>query len=631
MGTPRKPLYMDQAEGYHGEMGNTDEVTLGKLTIDASGVGIDMNSHKITELADATSLGDALAWGQNGAQLGTTTFTGDVDMGHYSILNLATPVNPDDAVNKAYVDALATGLDPHASSIAKVVSGLGTHALKAGATGGGVALPMANEAFDFKVHDPYSATVVTVTFTNEATLAAVATTINNAMQSAFSDTFIYAVVNGANIDLYDKWTGKKSRVNVSNVVEGTPGDLVGKTGISTGTVTGTGFTAAGSGVGKTLTAPTNSASYNTIDGHTFASTGAAQRVLVASEGGDEVTPDVDNGIYYVSALGNGSSTSFTLTRATDCDQSSATEFHQGVYTFVTAGTVFKDTGWSCVTTDPITPDTTANAWAQFSGAPSYTYDQGLIKVVSSIQVDLDSSANAQGQGAPTAARKSGLEFDANSASGKLRVAVAPNGGIQRYQTSPYGLEIKLDGTTLQLSGVGAGLSVKGVPAQFEINGSATSSNVTAANLGTLTAGSSSNADSLHTHSSLVATSAPKVMVPMNGTGGSVAQFDPVYISGTNLIDKADTSPDAKARVIGVAQGVTTITAIQVVVTGIITGAVTGVSGAGFGVPVYLKNGGGLTTDITGVGYAGKRVVQVGICMSADDLFVRIIDYGKKAA
>ena len=649
MGQPRKPLFMNQDEGFHEEMALTDEMTLGKLSIDAAGgTGIDMNSHKITELSPATTSGDALAYGQNNALLGTTEFTGDVDLGHNQINNLATPTEPDDAVTKAYVDALAQGLDPHAGVYAKTVSGLGTNAKLAGAGGGGVALPMAGEKFDFKVHDPYSTTIVTVTFVAEASLAAVATTINNAMQAAYGpgDTFLYARVNlaGTDIDLYDKWTGAKSRVLVANVVEGTPGDLVGKTGIAVAApAVGTGFTfTSGGGPGgtnSTLEAPTDSVAYNTIDGHTFAATGVGQRVLVASEYGDEVTPAPYNGIYTVTTLGDGAGAKFKLKRATDCDIQSATEFHTGVYVFVVDGTKFKDTGWSCITADPISPDVTPNAWAQFSGSPSYTYDQGLIKVVTSIQVHLDDAADAQGAGAPTASRISGLEFDANSAGGKLRVAVAPNGGLQRKQSSTYGLEIKLSDTTLQLSGAGAGLSVKGVPNLFEIGGSATSQtpgglgggNVTAANLNLLTNGSASNADSLHTHSSLVATSAPKVELPLNGTGGTTAQFDPVYITSTsNRIDKANTTPDAQSRVIGIARSVTTITAIPVVVTGVIIGAVTGVTGAGAGVPVYLKNGGGLTTDVT-TGYGAKRIIQVGICLSADDLFVRIVDYGKKAA
>lgn len=633
MASERKPLFMQSPEGYHEEVATTDYMTIAKLTIPTSGaggVGIVMNANKITGAGPATTAGDVLVFGQNNAELGSTQFTSNVDMGHNLINNLATPIAPDDAVNKAYVDALSQGLDPHASCIVKVVSGLGTTANKAGATGGSVALPMAGETFDIQLHDPYG-TTVTVTFTTEASLTAVASTINAAIQAAYGASYTVAFVNGANIDLRDKWTGSKARVTVSNVTEGTPGDLVGKTGISTGTVTGTGFTASGTGVGKTLTAPTDSATYNTIDGHLFASTGAAQRVLVASENGDESTPAIDNGIYTVTTLGNGAGASFTLTRAIDCDQTSLTEFHQGVYVFITGGTVFVDTGWDCVTVDPITVDTTPNAWSQFAGAPSYTYDQGLIKIVSSIQVDLDTTASEAGTGA--AGGSSGLEFDVNTASGKLRAKVDPAKGIRRFAN---GLGIKLDGSTaaLDVGGAGSGLSVAGVPNLFTIGGTATSQTpgtgqVTATNLNTLTAGSSSNADSLHTHTALAATSAPILQAVMDATGGTVAVKDPVFITSTNnRIDEAQASVDASARVIGVAQSNPSGDNYTVVFAGKAAGVVTGLSGVGAGVPVYLGTAGGLSTALPG---ASNRVIQVGICLNADDLFVRIVDYGKKAA
>jgi hypothetical protein len=633
MASERKPLFMQSPEGYHEEVATTDYMTIAKLTIPTSGsggVGIVMNANKITGAGPATTAGDVLVWGQDNAQLGSTAFTSNVDLGHNFINNLATPIAPDDAVNKTYVDALVQGLDPHASCIVKTVSGLGTTANKAGATGGSIALPMAGETFDIQLHDPYG-TTVTVTFVAEASLTAVATTINAAVQAAYGSSYTVAFVNGANIDLRDKWTGSKARVTVSNVTEGTPGDLVGKTGISVGTVTGTGFTAVGTGVGKTLEAPTDSVTYNTIDGYTFSATGSAQRVLVASENGDESTPAIDNGIYTVTTLGDGAGAKFKLTRATDCDQTSSTEFHQGIYVFISYGTVFIDTGWDCVTVDPITVDTTPNAWSQLTSAPTYTYDQGLIKIISSIQVDLDTVASEAGTGA--VGGSSGLEFDVNTTSGKLRAKVDPAKGIRRYAN---GLGIKLDGSTaaLDVGGAGSGLSVAGVPNLFTIGGTATSQTpgtgqVTAANLNTLTAGAVSNADSLHTHTALASISAPILQAVMDGTGGSIAVKDPVYITGTNnLIAKAQASVDASARVIGVAQANPSGSNFMVVYAGKAAGVVSGLSGAGAGVPVYLATTGGLSTALPG---ASNRVIQVGICLNADDLFVRILDYGKKSA
>lgn len=633
MASERKPLFMQSPEGFHEEVATTDYMTIAKLTIPTSGsggVGIVMSGNKVTGAGPATTVGDVLVWGQNGAQLGSTEFTSNVDLGNNRINNLGAPIASDDAANKSYVDALALGLDPHSSCIVKVVSGLGTSANKAGATGGLVSLPMAGETFDLQLHDPYG-TTVTVTFTTEASLNAVATTINAAVQASYGAGYTVAFVNGANIDLRDKWTGSKARVTVSNVTEGTPGNLVGKTGISVGTTTGVGFIAAGSGVGKTLEAPTDSITFNTIDGYTFSATGVDQRVLVASENGDESTPAIDNGIYTVTTLGDGAGSKFKLTRATDCDQTSPTEFHQGIYVFVTYGTVFIDTGWDCVTVDPIAVDTTPTAWSQLASAPTYTYDQGLVKIVSSIQVDLDTIASEQGTGA--AGGSSGLEFDVNTASGKVRAKVDPTKGIRRFAN---GLGIKLDGSTaaLDVGGAGTGLSVAGLPNLFTVGGTATSQTpgtgqVTATNLNTLTAGSSSNADSLHTHTSLASISAPILQSVMDATGGSVAVKDPVYITSTNnLVAKSQASVDASARVIGVAQANPSGSNFMVVYAGKAASVTSGLLGAGAGVPVYLASTGGLSTVLPG---AGNRVIQVGICLNADDLFVRVVDYGKKAS
>jgi len=279
-------------------------------------------------------------------------------------------------------------------------------------------------------------------------------------------------------------------------------------------------------------------------------------------------------------------------------------------------------------------DTTPMKWSQFSGAATYTFDQGLKKVVSSIQVDLNTDADAQTQGA--GGGSSGLEFDVNTAAGQLQVAVLPAGGLERGAT---GLAVNLDGTTLQLDagGLASGLSVLGLPQDFEIDGAAThfddpgsgagKGQVTAPNLDTLTAGSSSNADSLHTHGSSPATEAPKIENTLDCTGGTVSLGDPVYYTATDdIVDEADTT-DAKAKVIGVARTAPSSNLIEVVSAGPCAGVLTALSPAS-GTPIYLKDGGGLTASLPA---AAKRVIQVGIAMNGDDLFVRIVDYGKKGA
>jgi len=48
---------------------------------------------------------------------GTRAFTGNVSLGGFLITNLASPSDPNDAVNKQYVDAIATGIRPHGNVI----------------------------------------------------------------------------------------------------------------------------------------------------------------------------------------------------------------------------------------------------------------------------------------------------------------------------------------------------------------------------------------------------------------------------------------------------------------------------------------------------------------------------------
>lgn len=519
----RKPLFQS-AEGYQEEMAQADSITLGALTMG-----------------------------------------GEIDMGDNQISNVPTPTDPDHAVNKAYVDALAQGLDPHESVIAKTTAEL------------------------------------------------------------------------------------------------------------------TSYVAAGSGVGKTLEAPDSGVGHNTIDG-TLLEVG--DRVLVSMQGGDDATADADNGVYTVTILGDGASALFKMTRATDCDEASDTEFHQGTYVFVTAGTTYENTGWTCAT-DVVTVDTTANKWTQFSGAPGFTYDQGLVKSVSSIQVELDTDADAATTGA--GGGSSGLEFDVDSAAGQLRVRVDPAGGIDR---NAAGIGIDLDGTTLQLDngGAGSGISVKGLPSSFEVNGVATTgANLTAANLDTLVGGVASDADALHTHNGL----APSVHTHahsattgqtandhhnqqhaidgsdhtatglttghvMTATGATtfafqalsaideakrientiatavdtVAVADPVYINGDETVGKARADDPTKSRVIGLIRSGAGAAPqnVEVVESGLCLGVLTGATP---GVPYYLGATGGITATAPAGG--GNRIVLLGYAYSDTDLMVRITDYGRKAA
>lgn len=340
------------------------------------------------------------------------------------------------------------------------------------------------------------------------------------------------------------------------------------------------FTAAGSGVGATLTAPTDSATHNTQDGVLLA---VGNRVLVTTQGGSVTTPDADNGIYTVFSLGDGAGTSFVLTRATDFDQNA--EVTAGAFTFVTEGTVNGDTGWVLVTNDPITVDTTALQFTQFSSTVAYTFDQGLSNTGGSIKVELDTAAGAQTAGA--GGGSSGLEFDANTAAGKLRAAVHATGGLDRSAT---GLEIRLDPTA-------------------NTAGSNPTDSTSAAGLTTLRAPK--------TEQNYIANEAFAVGDPVSWAAG---------VNDKLAKGRADT--DAKSRVVGIAR--TASTALNDTAAIVSEGVATGVlTGATAGDPYYLQDTGGVGTFAAVT--AGKRVIRLGFAKNATDLFVDIMDLGKKAA
>lgn len=94
------------------------------------------------------------------------------------------------------------------------------------------------------------------------------------------------------------------------------------------------------------------ANEQTIDGVSVVD---GDRVLVKNQGGN--SPHEDNGLYLVVDGG-------AWTRTTDADEDG--EFNAGLFVFVEEGDTNADTGWLCITDDPITVDTTDIAFAKFS-------------------------------------------------------------------------------------------------------------------------------------------------------------------------------------------------------------------------------------------------------------------------
>jgi hypothetical protein len=119
--------------------------------------------------------------------------------------------------------------------------------------------------------------------------------------------------------------------------------------------------------GGTITGNANGAL--SIDGVTPS---VADRILVKNETSGNAPY---NGIYVVTIVGDGS-TAYVLTRSSDANTSS--EVTSGMFVFVEEGTTNDNTGWVLTTNNPITLNTTALVFAQFSGAGTYSASNGVL-------------------------------------------------------------------------------------------------------------------------------------------------------------------------------------------------------------------------------------------------------------
>jgi hypothetical protein len=116
------------------------------------------------------------------------------------------------------------------------------------------------------------------------------------------------------------------------------------------------------------TLATSFANGQVIDGVTLATN---DRILIKNQAAGQ-----ENGIYFVNAAG-------APTRALDAD--SVAEILQAAV-FVQEGTANADTGWVMTTNLPITLNTTALTFVQFTGAASITAGNGLTQTANTIDV-----------------------------------------------------------------------------------------------------------------------------------------------------------------------------------------------------------------------------------------------------
>jgi hypothetical protein len=121
---------------------------------------------------------------------------------------------------------------------------------------------------------------------------------------------------------------------------------------------------------------------NLVDGVTLS---LGDRVLVTGQ-----TTGSQNGLYYVTTLGSGS----TGTWARTSDGNENGEIEAGMIVMVTEGTIYADTQWKLITDDPITINTTALTFTQNYMANSISSGTSNVVVNSNANVTISSAGTS---------------------------------------------------------------------------------------------------------------------------------------------------------------------------------------------------------------------------------------------
>jgi hypothetical protein len=291
------------------------------------------------------------AAGSDGSINLTPTGNGTVDVSLKRITQLADPVEPRDATTKEYVDNTAQGLTIHTA--VKVTS----------------------------------TTNLTATYANGGSvLSTIAITGGKTIQ--------FSAAHNLSVGDEISWDNSFNGLIADNAyfVYSTPAaDTItvkaGYFGAEVTTLTnGTGLTQAANantGVGATLTNAGANAAIS-IDGVALSST---NRVLVQGQ-----TNGVENGVYTVTTVGNGS-TAWVLTRATDEDTYSPTStsaLGYGDYFFVQQGSSYAGSSYVVTTpTGEILFGYTNIGFSQFSAAGSYSAGNGIAITGTTISANTD--------------------------------------------------------------------------------------------------------------------------------------------------------------------------------------------------------------------------------------------------
>jgi hypothetical protein len=206
---------------------------------------------------------------------------------------------------------------------------------------------------------------------------------------------------------------------------------------------------------------------------------------------------------------------------------------------------------------------------------------------------------------------SGLSIDNNG----IQLNLDPAGSLE---ASGDEVKIKLDGATLSSSS--SGLKVEGLPSEFKIAGSGVHAAVSAANLNKLVDGEASYADTLHSHSAIVAEAS---------VTSAISAGIAVYINSSGMLTAGNCSAVASAKCVGISLGRDGSGGRkQYALSGLVDVSDVAPAGAQPGDVLYMGTDGSpvLWSSLA----AGNYVIKLGRLVSTEFLAIAIQDVGIKS-
>lgn len=548
----RKFLYIDPTYGYHDEQDPADSISLGDLTVDASGAGA-----------------------------GTITLTGG---GTITGLPL-TPSGATEATSKSYVDSLTGGVswkDP-----------VHTMEMKDDSLSAPPGSPVEGDSYliDGQSGGPFNITAV------------------NTTSETFTVTGDHSGLGAGDKILVEGSTGNDGYWTVVSTSGTGPTDITVSENVTDATGDGTVDYAdpgtAWDTIGKNYMVVYNGTSWDSI--HPI---GDGNRVVVHDTGAAGGLAGQENDIATFVAATR------TWTFETPLDG-------WAVLVHIHSPSAYWD-GLG------FTYDSTPDDWINFTGLGQVNAGAGLTKSGQTLDVGNGDgiAVNADDIALALTVTNPGLELTGTSPNKTLNVLVSGNEGIV---TTATGVAIEIDDTPDTLDVDASGLKVVGLPLQFKINDVAAGTTVTAANLDTLTDGSSGV--TLHTHTPPTEVEAADRVEDTHTNQAAVTTgFAVRYGSVNNQIQHADNGAAVNARAIGVARvgGAIDPGTSEVVKHGVAVGVLTPHADS-FAVNdgAYLGAAGAIRL-YSNVPKPG-RVIRLGWCKNAADLDVQIMDLGRSRA